>query len=87
MITWQDPVALSLAALLVGGALWFRRWLIKRGEGGHCAQCTLGTAAGGDTATVGDEAPKAAAKPTIIDVSQLRIGSSRARPPSPSTRR
>lgn len=76
MITWQDPVALSLAALLVGGALWFRRWLIKRGEGGHCAQCT-----------VGDEAPKAAAKPTIIDVSQLRIGSSRARPPSPSTRR
>ncbi len=64
MITWQDPVALTLATLLVGGALWFRRWLIKRGEGGHCAQCTVGDAT---------DAPKVT-KPTVIDVSRLRIG-------------
>ncbi len=66
MITWQDPVALTLATLLVGGALWFRRWLIKRGEGGHCAQCTVGDASSKDE-------PKPT-KPTVIDVSHLRIG-------------
>jgi len=63
-MTWQDPVALGLAALIIGLALWWRHSLIKRGEGTHCAQCT-----------VGDAAPKASAqKPTVIDVSNLRLG-------------
>ncbi len=71
MITWQDPVALTLATLLVGGALWFRRWLIKRGEGGHCAQCTVGASAQKGTTST--------SKPTVIDVSRLRIGRPKAR--------
>ncbi len=67
MITWQDPVALSLAALIVGLALWWRRTLIKRGEGTHCSQCTIGDAA---------PAPRTQ-KPTVIDVSNLRLGKRR----------
>jgi hypothetical protein len=55
----------------VGGALWFRRWLIKRGEGGHCAQCTVGASAQKGTTST--------SKPTVIDVSRLRIGRPKAR--------
>lgn len=66
MMNWQDPVALALAVVLFGGTFWFRRWLIKRGAGGHCAQCT----AGKDPEVLS----KRAAKPTVIAVSQLRIG-------------
>jgi len=68
MITWQDPVALALAVLCISLALWWRRALIKRGEGTHCQQCT-----------VGDAAPTARTqKPTVIDVSNLRLGKRRS---------
>jgi hypothetical protein len=61
MITWQDPVALALAALLFMLSLWWRRSLVKRGEAPHCTQCTAG------------ELAQAPAKPTRVDVSQLRL--------------
>jgi len=67
VITWQDPVALTLAALIVVLAWWWRRSLIRRGEGTHCSQCT-----------VGDKAPAPRInKPTVIDVSNLRLGRKR----------
>lgn len=67
MITWQDPVALALAVLIVVLALWWRRSLIKRGEGTHCGQCTAGDA---------NPTPRIQ-KPTVIDVSNLRLGRKR----------
>lgn len=63
MITWQDPVALALAASLIGLSLWWRRWLIKRGSAPHCVQCT---------ADQGD-IERAPAAPTVVDVSKLRL--------------
>ena len=39
MITWQDPVALALAALLVASAWLWRKALIQRGSAPHCTQC------------------------------------------------
>jgi len=67
MITWQDPVALALAALIVIAALGWRRWLIKRGAGTHCAQCTVGEA----------KPTTRVHKPTVIDVGNLRLGQKR----------
>ena len=63
MITWQDPVALALAALLIGLSLWWRRWLIKRGSAPHCVQCTA------DVGTT----EKAPARPTVVELGKLRM--------------
>lgn len=67
MITWQDPVALALAASLIGLSLWWRRWLIKRGSAPHCVQCTADSGAAQDKAT----------RPTMVDVGKLRLSRKR----------
>ena len=73
MITWQDPIAIALAGLLVALSLLWRRALIRRGTAPHCTQCSSGDAA----------APKA--KPTLVVLERMRLGRRSAlssRPPS-----
>lgn len=66
MITWQDPVALALAASLIGLSWWWRRWLIKRGSAPHCVQCNA------DQGADGSHGSKPA-RPTVVDVGKLRL--------------
>lgn len=39
-MTWQDPVAIALAALVFVAALAWRRRLSRRGQSAGCASCT-----------------------------------------------
>ncbi len=90
MITWQDPVALALATLLIVLGLRWRHVLIKRGQAPHCTQCTADASAPAPRKAQPDRALDARkaqpdrafdarARPTRIDVKQLRIGRGRPR--------
>jgi hypothetical protein len=74
VITWQDPVALGLAALLVGLAWWWRRWLIRRGQAPQCTQCQ---ATGRERERAGE---RAAVRPPPASIPVERLRLSRARP-------
>ena len=69
MTNWQDPVALALAAALVGLSLWWRHRLIARGEASHCTQCSAD--AGNVEERPGDRPPT---PPQRVPLAAMRIG-------------
>jgi len=74
MTSWQDPVALALAAALAGLSLWWRHRLIARGEASHCTQCSADSgSAKGETGI----SPKPPSRPQTVALGALRIGRKR----------
>lgn len=71
MTSWQDPVALALAAALVGLSLWWRHRLIARGEASHCTQCSADSGA-----TDGSKTPigRRPSPPQRVPLAAMRIG-------------
>jgi hypothetical protein len=65
-LTWQDPVALLVAALCVGFALWLRRRTAATSTG--CAACP----------SMRGEAPEAPGASQKIPTSQLSLGRRRS---------
>jgi len=74
LTSWQDPVALALAAALAGLSLWWRHRLIARGEASHCTQCSADS--GGAKSETGTEA-KRPGRPQTVALGALRIGRKR----------
>jgi hypothetical protein len=60
-MTWQDPVALALAAALMALSLWWRKRLLARGEAG-CGGCDR------------PEAPGQPPRKTRVPLESLRLG-------------
>lgn len=64
-VTWQDPVALTLAVLGLALSFWLRRVLLARGAGGPCTKCD---------ARQGGGSAASAASPTRVSLGELRMG-------------
>ena len=71
-LSWQDPVALTLAV----AGIWGARVLARRfrTKAAHCQKCPSAAGASGAS-----EAPTSTPTPTVVRLDQLRIG----RPPAP----
>lgn len=63
-MTWQDPVALTLAAILFLGALLLRRRLLRSSSSTGCAACTSSSSATASTLT---------SAPTRVALGALRM--------------